>query len=59
MSCVMTVNFKHYLSKTEIDLQAVKERDEKKRNEKCIFCSLRKKCCLKYILAQSFTRSVK
>ena len=37
ISCVMTVNFKHYLSETEIDLQTVKERDEKKRNKKHFF----------------------
>ena len=51
----MIISFRHYFLKTEIDLQAVKERDKKKH----IFCSLRKKCCLKYLLAQSFIKSVK
>ena len=58
MNCIMTVNFKYYFLETEIDLQAVKKKDEKKI-KRYIFCSLKKKCCLKYILIQSFTRSVK
>ena len=46
ISCVMTVNFRHYFSETEIDLQTVKERNEKRRNKRHIFCNSKKKCCL-------------